>query len=411
MNLSMAKSQILSLLMFALIWSCTTPSEKQSESQKDKRLSVRFAKSEMKRFPEVWMIDWHGKPYWGYTQGVQGKALLDMWRYTEDSIYFNHVLRYADSLVADDGSIYTYDSSKYNIDMINAGKILFPIYKETGDEKYKQAIELLVEQLDNHPKTSTGGFWHKKRYPYQMWLDGLYMGSPFLAQYAAEFDQPEYFDVVTTQFKQIDEHNYSPETSLYHHAWDESKSIFWADPETGLSTNYWGRSLGWLGMALVDVLDYLPEDHPDRPVLVEMVGKVAKGIENMQDTESGVWYQVLDQGDREGNYLEASASVMFVYTLYKAMRKGYIDDSYMEVADKGYAGVLKEFLKENEDGTLTLQKCCAVAGLGPADNPRRDGSFEYYISEPIIDNDAKATGAFIWMSMEKEMLENKQESK
>lgn len=400
LNLNWTKSRYIIPLLFLLIgtWSCS----EQKKEKSAKKYSVWMAESEMERFPELWTVDNVRIPFWGYTHGIIAKSMLDMYAYTNDKKYYDYVLDYADTLIKPEGYIVTYDSSKHNIDMINPGKILFPMYQYTGLQKYQEAAGTLVDAMRNHPTTSEGGFWHKKRYIHQMWLDGLYMGAPFLAQYAEEFESDSLFDVVATQIRLIDKYAFDPETSLYYHGWDESKSMLWADSVTGTSPNFWGRSVGWFAMALVDVLDYFPENHPDRSMIVEVLQKTAKGIKNYQDQKSGAWYQVMDQGDREGNYLESTASSMFVYSLYKAVRNGYIDESYQEVANKGYHGLLNEFIKENEDGTISLTRGCAVAGLGGKND--RDGSYEYYISEPIRDDDPKGVGPFIWASMEYEML-------
>jgi len=377
-----------------------TTTEKPS---KQELLSVQMSKSEMDRFPELWKIDHTDKPRWGYHQGLMGKAMLDMWKYTGNEDYFRYVESYGDTIITDGGDIKTYEVEKYNIDLINAGKILFTLYEETGDEKYKKAIDILRDQIRHHPRTSEGGLWHKKRYPHQMWLDGMYMGAPFLAQYAKEFDEPELFDDAVNQIDLMSKHTYNPEKGLFYHGWDESSDQIWADKETGTSPNFWGRSLGWFGMALVDIMDYLPENHKGRDVVVENIQKLAAGITKYQDEKSGVWYQVLDQGDREGNYLESSASSMLVYFLYKGVREGYLEESYLETANKGYEGLKDTFIKKEENGALNITQCCIVAGLS-AD---RDGSFEYYVNEPIRGNDPKAIAPFIWASMEHEKLEKK----
>jgi unsaturated rhamnogalacturonyl hydrolase len=365
--------------------------------------SVRMANSEMTRFPESWMLDFSSKPKWAYCQGLICKAMLDLWKHTGDKTYFNYARSYADTMITEDGMIRTYDAKSYNMDNINAGKILFTLYSETHEEKYKKAIDTLRGQMRTHPRTTEGGFWHKLRYPHQMWLDGIYMGTPFLAQYAMEFDEPALFDDVVSQIKTMAKHSYDPETGLFYHGWDESREQQWANKETGQSPNFWGRSMGWWAMALVDVLDYLPEDHKGRDEVIDLIDLVAKGITKYQDEQSGVWYQVIDQGNREGNYLEATASCMFVYFLYKAVRKGYIDRSFLSAANKGYEGILKNFIRENKDGTISLTSCCSVAGLGGSP-VYRDGSFEYYISEPVRDNDPKGTGPFILAGIEHERL-------
>lgn len=359
--------------------------------------AIRFAESEMKRAPQAWQLD-HGKRlYFGYAQGVGTLAMLKVWRETNDRKYLDYVIEWADTLINDRGEIHLYKVETYNIDYINSGKVLFEVYRQTGDEKFRLAMDRLVDQMKVHPRTHEGVFWHKLIYPHQIWLDGLYMGSPFLAEYAVTFNRPELIDDVMNQFLVTAKRTYDEATGLYYHAFDESKRQLWANKETGQSPNFWGRSIGWWFMALVDVLDYIPEDHSQRHELIDMIRGLAEVLPRYQDT-SGLWYQVLDQGDREGNYLEASVSSMFMYSFAKAVNKGYIDKQYRTVAEKAYEGLMSRLIVKNEDGTLTLTQCCSVGGLGG--NPYRDGSFEYYISEKIRDNDAKATGPFIMGCLE-----------
>ena len=359
--------------------------------------AIRFAESEMKRAPQAWQLD-HGKRlYFGYSQGVGTLAMLKVWKETGDDKYLDYVVEWADTLINDQGEIHLYKVETYNIDYINSGKVLFEVYRQTGNEKYRLAMDRLVDQMKMHPRTHEGVFWHKLIYQHQIWLDGLYMGSPFLAEYAVTFNRPELIDDVMNQFLVTAKRTYDEATGLYYHAFDESKRQLWANKETGQSPNFWGRSIGWWFMALVDVLDYIPEDHSQRHELIDMIRGLAEVLPRYQDT-SGLWYQVLDQGDREGNYLEASVSSMFMYSFAKAVNKGYIDKQYRAVAEKAYEGLMNRLIVENEDGTLTLTQCCSVVDLGG--NPYRDGSFEYYISEKIRDNDAKATGPFIMGCLE-----------
>lgn len=351
-----------------------------------------FADSEMKRFPEAWQLD-HGKRlFFGYAQGVGCCAMLNMWHATGDSKFYDYVAEWADTVVYDDGNIHLYDMSTYNIDYINSGKTLFDIYKQTGNEKYKKAMDLLVEQMRHHPRTLEGGYWHKLRYQHQIWLDGLYMGSPFLARYGLEFNQPEWIDEAVMQFTICHKRTHDANTGLYHHAWDESKSQRWANKETGHSPNFWGRSIGWWFMAMVDVLDFIPAEHEGRERIIGYIQGLADALPKYQD-EDGLWYQVVDMREREGNYPEASVTTQCMYAYAKAVNKGYIDEKYRSIAIKAFNGLKKELLKELPDGTLSLTRCCQVGGLGG--NPYRDGSFEYYIGEKIRDNDAKATGPLI----------------
>jgi len=393
------------MLLFGIIFIFTVNACNQSgnsgiSDEEEKLYSVRMAESEMARFQEPWMTEYATYAKWNYHIGVYTKAMMDMCEYTGDMKYFDYVEPYYDMMIDDSANITRYTMDVYNIDHVNPGKDLFSLYRQTGKKKYRMAIDTLRRQMAFHPRTSEGGFWHKKRYPWQMWLDGLYMGSPFLAQYAKEFDEPGLFDDVANQVILMAKHTYDPSSGLFYHAWDESREQRWANKETGRSEHFWGRGMGWFAMAQVDILDFLPEDHPQRPQLLEIVKNTADGIVKYQDPASGVWYQVLDQGDREGNYLESSASGMFVYFLFKAIRKGYLDEGYLSAAEKGYLGILETFIQENEDGTITLLYTCCGAGLGG--DPYRDGSFEYYITEEICENDPKGTGPFIWASMEYE---------
>ena len=390
-------------LILALALLLTMSSCKSSKPIKNSQpWSVRMVESVMRRCPEPWMLDFRKQPTWEYTEGLALKAILQVWEATGDNRYFKYVNTYYDQFIDDDGNIKTYNLEEYNIDRINPGKPLFRLYQETGNEKYKKAILLLRKQMATHPRGSEGGFWHKKIYPYQMWLDGIYMASPFLAEFARTFDEPALFDDVANQIILMEKHARDEKTGLLYHGWDESRQQRWANPETGLSQNFWGRAMGWYSMALVDVLDFFPDDHPKRPDVIVILHRLAAAISKFQDAETGLWYQVVDKGGKEGNYLESSASGMFVYALAKAVKKGYIEAKFMAVAKKGYEGILKHFIEVDDDGLVHIHKACAVAGLGG--NPYRDGSYEYYINETIRSNDPKAVGPFILASLEFESL-------
>lgn len=366
---------------------------------------VLMADSDIKRNPEGWMIDFRKKPKWEYTNGLFCSALYKVYRHTGEKKYFDYIKEYADFMISEDGTILTYQKTEYNIDRVNSGKFLMELYNETGLEKYRLAIEELRDQMRYHPRTTEGGFWHKQIYPHQMWLDGLYMGSAFLAQYAREFNEPELFDVVAHQVHLIDKYSYVAENHLFYHAWDESREQKWADPKTGRSPHVWGRSMGWFAMALIDMLDYFPEDHPKKHIIESATQKMASSIAAAQDEKTGLWWQVMDQPGREGNYLEASASSMFVYFLLKGVNRGKLSRQYINVAIKGYNGILKHFIREEEDGSISLTEICSVAGLGG--KPYRDGSYEYYINEPRKDNSPKGVGPFIMAALEYEVLNEK----
>lgn len=388
------KTRLLSLTLAAL--SILPAVAKLNRPIKDPAVMARrFAESEMTRFPEAYQLD-HGQRYFfGYAQGVGCCAMLKMWHETGDDKYFNYVAQWTDTLVMADGNIYKYDMSAYNLDYINSGKTLFDVYARTKDVKYRKAMDLLIRQLKNQPRTHDGGFWHKLIYQHQMWLDGLYMASPFMAEYGYTFHKPEWQQQAMHQILTCHRHTYDAKTGLYHHAWDESHNQRWADAE-GHSPNFWGRSTGWWFMAMVDVLDFLPADFEGRDTIIGYVRNLAAVLPKYQ--RDGLWYQVLDCPERDGNYPEASVTTQFMYAYAKAVNKGYIDKKYRKIAEAAYNGLQGSLLVENSDGTLTLTRCCQVGGLGG--NPYRDGSFEYYIGEKIRDNDAKATGPFIMGCLE-----------
>jgi unsaturated rhamnogalacturonyl hydrolase len=352
----------------------------------------RFADSEMQRWPEAWQTDYGKRLYFGYSQGVECLAMLRLWRQTGDDSYFRYVEQWADTLINDRGQILLYEPQACNIDFINSGKVLFDVYAVTNNPKYRMAMDSLANQMTYHPRTSEGAFWHKKVYPNQVWLDGLYMGAPFLAQYGATFGKPEWLDDAAKQFRVCAAHNFDPATGLYYHAWDESRSQAWANPLTGQSPNFWGRSIGWWMMAMVDALDYLPADHPDRPFIVDTFKNLAAVLPAYQDAD-GLWWQVIDKPGAEGNYPEASVSAMLMYALAKGSNRGYLAVGSRLAAERAYHGITSKLLRENPDGSLSLTNCCAVAGLGG--KPYRDGSYDYYIHEAVRDNDAKAVGPFI----------------
>lgn len=340
---------------------------------------------------------------WTYEFGVVLKGIEGVWRNTADGKYFSYMQQGIDQFVNDDGTIRTYQIEEYNIDQVLTGRILLTLYKVTGQEKYRKAAALLREQLKTHPRTSEGGFWHKKIYPFQMWLDGLYMGEPFYAEYAATFHEDAAFDDIAKQFTLMELHSRDTKTGLLYHGWDESKKQRWADQTTGRSPNFWGRAMGWYAMALVDTLDYFPRNHPQRDQLLAILNRLAVAIGKYQDPKSGLWYQVLDKSGEKGNYLEASAACMFVYALAKAVRQGYLPASFFKVAQKGYQGITAQFIETQADGQVNLKGTVSVAGLGG--NPYRDGSYQYYLSEKVVTNDPKGVGAFLMAANEMEIAQ------
>ncbi|WP_317128378.1 glycoside hydrolase family 88/105 protein [Hymenobacter radiodurans] len=367
-------------------------------------LSQRMVDSFIKRYPDSLGLEQNKVARWGYEQGLMLKAIERVWERTGERKYLDYIVRIMDYSIGEDGSIQRYKYEDFNLDNINTGRILLTLSQQPGlqQEKYRKAAQRLHQQLDAQPRTKAGGYWHKQRYTNQMWLDGLYMAEPFSAEYSKLFKQPKGFDEVAKQFALIEKNLVDPKTGLLYHGYDESRTEQWANKQTGLSPNFWGRGMGWYAMALVDVLDYFPKDHPERTKLIKYLQRLAPVLAKYQDPKTGAWWQVSDQGTRAGNYVEASASCMFVYALAKGARLGYLDKSYQKVADKGYQGILKQFVQTEPDGLLTLNGTVSVGGLGG--KPYRDGSYEYYLSEPIQKNDFKGVGPFIMASVEMEMV-------
>jgi len=364
-------------------------------------LSQQMATTAMNIWKDSFALQGDKVAKWRYDQGVILKGIEGIWNATGEGKWFDYIQKGMDFYVQSDGSIKRYKESDYNVDNINNGRLLLLLYRVTGKEKYKKAVDLLRNQLRMQPRTSEGSFWHKKVYPNQVWLDGLYMAQPFYAEYAQLFHEDSAFNDIARQFMLIEHHARDAKTGLLYHGWDESKREKWADKNSGLSANVWGRAIGWYGMAMVDVLDYFPDHHSGRDSIIKILNRFAKAVVQVQDAKTGLWYDVPNKPKELKNYFEASASSMLVYTLAKAVRKGYLPASYLANAKKGYDGLVKHFVK-TENGQSNLYGTVSVSGLGG--NPYRDGSFEYYISEPVVVNDPKGIGAFINAAVEMETL-------
>jgi rhamnogalacturonyl hydrolase YesR len=345
-----------------------------------------------------WDVNRKRKPKFEYDiVGLQPFAYDELNRVAPDPKYEQVMAQVTGSYVTDSGEIREYKASDFNIDAVAPGRNLLRLYDKTKEPKYKQAADLLRQQLQKQPRTSEGAFWHKQRYPFQLWLDGVYMGMPFLASYSAAFEQGKSFDEVVKEFVITRKHLRNPATGLYVHAWDEKKQQTWADPQTGLSKLAWGRGLGWFSMAVVDVLETLPEaDVERRKPLLEIVQELGVALAKVQDPATGTWWQILDQPASVGNYRESTASAMFTYFYAKAVRKGYLPQSYLPTAVKAFEGLLKEFVTVHADGKVSMTNQCLVAGLGYG----RDGSYRYYMSEPVWENDPKGNGPFILAGVE-----------
>ncbi len=390
----------ISIALLALLMACSerTP-RSEVPAPPDNAWSVRMADAFMARNPDsISYPDSRRPERWDYEQGLVLEALKQVSFAIGEEKYIRYLQDNIDRFVQEDGSIRTYDLLSYNIDNINAGRPVLFLYERTGEPKYRAAVETLRTQLRHHPRTNSGGFWHKKIYPYQMWLDGIYMAEPFYARYAATFGDSAAYDDIAFQILEIERRTRDPKTGLLHHGWDESRQQQWADKETGRSPNFWGRAMGWYAMGIVDVLDVFPHDHPQRNEIIAVLQRLIDAVIPYQDPSTGTWYQVLDQGGREGNYREASCTAMFTYAMAKGVRKGYLDSAAIGIAQKAFDGMLQEFVTEEGDGLVSLHHVCSVSGLGG--NPYRDGSYEYYIGEPQRTNDLKGVGPFILAALE-----------
>lgn len=374
-----------------------------SNNSNQTKWSEKLSETVMKIWPDSFLLEGDKAAKWRYDQGVILKGMESVWNASGDGKWFQYIQKSMDFYVQNDGSIKGYRPDEYNIDHVNNGKNLLLLYQVTGKEKYKKAADLLRGQLKTHPRTSEGGFWHKKIYPNQMWLDGLYMGAPFYAEYAKLFHDDTAFNDIAKQFILMEKNAMDKKTGLLFHGWDESKEQQWANKTTGQSPNFWGRSLGWYGMALVDVLDHFPANHPKRAELISILHRLAIAVKKVQDTKTGLWYDVPNMPNEPKNYLEASASCMLAYTFAKGARKGYLPEAYLFHARQAYQGIIKQFIETDANGQVNLKGTVSVSGLGG--KPYRDGSFDYYMSEPVIVNDPKGMGAFILCAAELELNE------
>lgn len=387
---------------FIVLFALLTAFANLAFAQKNLPLSQRLADTLMNR---IWLED-DGTPAgiprnWTYEQGVQLKAVEQIWYATGDPKYFNFIKRGMDFWFDGEGKLKGYDLDEYNIDHVTPGRAMLTLYRVTNDEKYKKSAELIRSQLKTHPRTKEGGFWHKKIYPRQMWLDGLYMGEPFYAEYSQVFAEDNWNDIAN-QFVWMETHARDKKTGLLYHGWDESKAQKWANKETGLSPHVWGRAMGWYAIALVDTLEYFPKNHPRRAEIVAILQREAEAITKYQDKD-GLWWDIIDLPNRPKNYHESSCASMFVYALAKGVRQGNLPEKYLKTVNKGWAGIKKEFIKEKPDGTLNWEGTVSVSGLGG--NPYRDGSFDYYMSEKLRTNDAKGLGPAVMAAVEMELLE------
>jgi len=362
--------------------------------------SQRMADTTIKRWPNGNYLP-KDKPWaWNYELGVLLQGMDDAWYHTADGAYYSYIKDSIDPFINADGSISTYNAGNNALDDLVLGRELLLVYGVTQNAKYYKAAALLRQQLNTHPRTEDGGFWHKQRYPQQMWLDGLYMAEPFYAQYAVTFHEPQDFADITKQFVLMEEHSRDAKTGLLYHGWDETKQQRWADKSTGISPNFWARGMGWYMMALVDTLPYYSQDDPGREKLLAILQRLAVAVAKYQDKKSGLWYEVVDKPKEKDNYLESSAACMFTYALAKGVRLGYLPQSYLANASRAYEGILKQFVSADADGAVTLSKTVKAIGLGT--DAVHDGSYKYYVSQEVVSNDPKGVGAFLMASTEME---------
>jgi len=403
-------------LATAALCAASTAALAQSPSQK-------MADTVLKHWPAGTTAANATQGKWAYEEGVVLDGLAAEWHTTAKGDYFRYIKASVDKYVTPEGTIRGYQAAGHTLDDIEMGRATLLLYRVTQDARYAKAARFLEEQLAVQPRTASGGYWHKQIYPNQMWLDGAYMAEPFRAAYAATFQQPQDFADIAKQLLLMDQHMRDERTGLLRHGWDESKQMPWADKQTGLSPEVWGRAMGWYVMALVDTLDWFPADHPQRPALVAALNRNVAGILKLQDPGSGLWWQVMSHTPRrgpmvqrqsdgsvrvgmvkaeDGNYLEASASCMITYALAKGARLGYLPQADAAAAKKGWEGIQKHFVTTNPDGTVTLHGTVKVGGLGG--KPYRAGDFAYYLSEPVVDNDSKGIGAFMLAGSEIEQI-------
>ena len=385
-----------SVFLFLLAAStCNFQSQVQKNKDYEAKWSIRMANTILTRSDSlIYYVD--RNPKWAYDVAFLGMAIDRLG--TTNIKYSKYLEDWVNHFVKPDGSVADYRLKEYNLDRIFPGRDIITVYKRHPDAKYKIALDNFIEQLKTHPKTYSGGYWHKNIYPSQMWLDGIFMASTYMAQYAKEFNTPEWFDIACIQTKMIYEKTLDLQSGLLMHAWDESHSQKWCDPVTGKSHYPWSRAMGWYVLAIEDILEYLPENHPDRADLVNILQKTCDALLKVRDPKTGLWFQVLNKGGKEGNYLEGSGSAMYIYAFARGANKGYLDKRYHAIANSAFDSIIKELITVDDKGSITMHNICGSCGLGG--NPYRDGSYEYYVNEKRIDNDTKGVAPFIMAALE-----------
>lgn len=335
-----------------------------------------------------------GKPNtWNYIDGCMIKALIELHEITGREDYLTFADDYIDFFVHDDGTILHYDPYAYNLDNVNAGKTLYRLFELTGKQKYRRAMDTIYRQLETQPRTREGNFWHKKIYPNQVWLDGLYMAQPFYMQYELAFHNRRACSDSFHQFQVVHNVMRCERNGLYYHAYDASRKQFWCDPVTGLSSNFWLRAEGWFAMALIDTWELMPASmSAEKDGLREMFVELVDAMLPYQDAETGMWHQVINLPNIAPNYLEESGSAIFANAIMKGCRLGVLDESYYALGRRAFDGICTTCLHVH-GGELALDNICLVAGLGNA--AHREGTFEYYMREPVVSDDAKGVAPLV----------------
>jgi unsaturated rhamnogalacturonyl hydrolase len=393
------------LIIVCILLSGCSPDVQRAKIVKEKKWPERIAQSFLRMHPDSINYPNEMKSRrWNYEQGLMLEAFYRMWQFNRDSSYLRYIKNNLDHYIQDDGIIRTYSYQEFQLDNVTPGKAALRLYNLTKNNKYKIAAGTLRRQLAEQPRTKNGGFWHKKIYPYQMWLDGLYMAGPFYAYYSVSFEDSAALDDAVNQFLLITQNSYDSCTGLYFHGWDESKQQRWADPQTGCSPSLWGRSLGWFAMALVDILEFVPESHPKRTELLKILNSLSVNMLKQRDDKTKLWYQVVDKPNEKGNYLEASVSSMMAYTYAKGVNCGYLPLEFRTHAEETWNGILEQLVYIDTSGIIHLNHVCSVSGLGG--NPYRDGSVAYYINEPQRTDDFKGYGSFLLAAIELEKLKD-----
>lgn len=384
------------LIVFLISGVVSTSTADQSDKKaRGQKWSEKMANTVMSHSDKlIYYVDHN--PKWAYDVALLGMAIDRLGK--KDKKYSKYMEDWVNYFVMPDGSVKDYDPKEYNLDRIFPGRNVITVYERNPDKKYKIALDSFIGQLTTHPKTNLGGYWHKNIYPWQMWLDGIFMGSTFMAQYAREFNAPEWFDTACSQTIMIYGKTLDTESGLLMHAWDESHTQKWCDKATGKSHYPWSRAMGWYVLAIEDILEYLPENHRDRQELINILQKTCEALLKVRDKDTGLWFQVLNQGDREGNYLEGSGSAMYAYAFARGAHKGYLDKKYLSIANSVFDGIIKELITVDDKGMLTMHNICGGCGLGG--NPYRDGSYDYYVNEKRVDNDPKGVAPFIMAALE-----------